>query len=518
MVQLETSREDSAKPIPEPATTRRAPGLEAGETHVVAAEARAGFRQSWRTDERADRPDATRRRAGRDAGVAGRRREGQGHDEPGAAVLRREPRREGHPRAARRGTRTAPTRRRRARRARGRSRGARRASRRERRSRRSPRTANASPRSRGPGARGARRGLHEHQPRGDEGRHRDDDVAEGDERAEVFARHARPRAAAARRRRGRGGAHRRALDAEPFRAARLARVARSRLGFVDVLEDNSTASVRLVKRKSRVAARRGGNERRALGARRRALGAGTSTTRASTGPTLPKRHCGDPAPAPGASPNAPRTVTSPPNVETTCAGLTATRLGGRGERKDERGEGDVVPRRVPRGFRQPRREPRRRRARLATAPPRRRAPKRQSPRNARACRRNARRRRARGPGAHAAGDDETRAAERRRDVRVRRRRRRAVESSRVGAARFGVARFGEYVVPRRRDGDVATDAPELAEGVADANRDAAARERGRDARHRRVADGEARGDAATALQGARRDDAPSVGGGAAFAE
>ena len=37
VVQLETSREDSAKPIPEPATTRRAPGLEAGETHVVAA-------------------------------------------------------------------------------------------------------------------------------------------------------------------------------------------------------------------------------------------------------------------------------------------------------------------------------------------------------------------------------------------------------------------------------------------------------------------------------------------------
>ena len=38
VVQLETSREDSAKPIPEfAATTRRVPGLEAGETHVVAA-------------------------------------------------------------------------------------------------------------------------------------------------------------------------------------------------------------------------------------------------------------------------------------------------------------------------------------------------------------------------------------------------------------------------------------------------------------------------------------------------
>ena len=202
-------------------------------------------------------------------------------------------------------------------------------------------------------------------------------------------------------------------------------------------------------------------------------------------------------------------------------GAHGDRLGGRGERKDECGEGDVVPRRAREGF-----DSRGGKRGVVARASRRRLHEGERRRD------NRRETHARVAETHAAaaravqgraGDDETRAAERRRDVRVRRRRRRAVESSRVGAARFGaarfgVARFGEYVVPRRRDGDVATDAPELAEGVADANRDAAARERGRDARHRRVADGEARGDGRDGAEGARRDDAPSVGGGAAFAE
>ena len=255
--------------------------------------------------------------------------------------------------------------------------------------------------------------------------------------------------------------------------------------------------VRLVKRKS-CRPRRGGNARRALGARRReTLGAGSVDDARVDGPHAPEATLRRPGARAGRVAERAAHGHQPPERRDHVRGAHGDRLGGRGERKDERGEGDVVPRRVRlcEGF-----DSRGGNRGVVARASRRRLHEGERRRD------NRRETHARVAETHAAaaravqgraGDDETRAAERRRDVRVRRRRRRAVESSRVGAARFGVARFGEYVVPRRRDGDVATDAPELAGGVADTNRDAAARERS-ETRHRRVADGEARGDGATA--------------------